>query len=355
MKMPIKLIVCAILSLFVGVAVASAFLINSTITPYQEPLFKGPPADFGVNVVYANFDVRENAGMNVNPSLASSGNRTTISYFVVLNVTNNLDKPAKVDWIDFTACQNISKGTSAFIANSTSVVGWAAKGALVDGKWYNITWTDGAYPHADQSGNIVTTPSSAVNEHWIEGVQIADKYVGEKLTATYLNMNGTWVDVTGRITVSRPNENPFSNAVTMKGTFINEKRYFANATSSNKDDETGPYHTTVTSQEFNDIWEPHESRLIVLSATRNVLSQFFGTSAALDLLKSGEITIRTVIQGSLVGSPATIGDTSAIAEEIKQVQVSAAADGYLYNAVLDENQLFRVDSSGAEVFIASGS
>jgi hypothetical protein len=357
MKIPKKIVACTILTLFVGAAFASAFLINEPVMPYQESLFKGLPADFGVNVVYANFDVRENIGIDVNQDLTSSGNFTTISYFVVLNITNNLDTPAKVDWIDFTACQNISEGTSAFIDNSTSMVGWTAEGAWVDGKWYNITWTNGGYPHVDQSGNIITTSSSdsTANERWIEGVQIVDKYIGDKLATTYINMNGTWTDVTGQITVSRPDENPFTNAVTMKGTFINEKRYFGNSTTSSNKDETGPYHTTVTPQEFNGTWAPYESRLIVLSANRTVLSQFFGTTAALDLLKSGEIAMHTVIQGSRVGSPTTLGDTSAIAKEIKQVRVGATAQGYLYNVVLDKNHLFRVDSSGAEAFVTSAS
>ncbi len=39
---------------------------------------------------------------------------------------------------------------------------------------------------------------------WIEGVKIQEYYIDYELVYTKINMNGTWVDVTGRIEVERP-------------------------------------------------------------------------------------------------------------------------------------------------------
>ena len=36
--------------------------------------------------------------------------------------------------------------------------------------------------------------------YWMEGVQLMDKAADGTVTNMYMNMNGTWVDVTGRIT-----------------------------------------------------------------------------------------------------------------------------------------------------------
>ena len=44
-------------------------------------------------------------------------------------------------------------------------------------------------------------------------------------------------------------------------------------------------------------------------------------------------------------------NTFSTATELKEVQVAKTADGYLYNIVLGENQIFQPDPFNVEVFI----
>jgi hypothetical protein len=84
----------------------------------------------------------------------------------------------------------------------------------VDGVWYNVTWVDSSCPHFDQNGVITEPPFTepAVEGHWMEGVQLYKRTVHTDATGTntaiYMNMNGTWVDVTGRISVDMPENGP---------------------------------------------------------------------------------------------------------------------------------------------------
>ena len=128
MKIGTNLILFGILSMLIGTAFASPLLISELeIRPFHEPLPKGPTADIDVNVVYANFSIGDTAE-----------DLTGISYFVVLNITNNSDDYAEISMVTFDAAQKITKGASSdspfFGENWTSSLGWRAKGAWVDGK-----------------------------------------------------------------------------------------------------------------------------------------------------------------------------------------------------------------------------
>ena len=75
--------------MLIGSAFASPLLISELdIRPYHEPLPKGPTADISVNTVYANFSIGD-----------TGGNLTDISYFVVLNITNNSDEWAVINLV----------------------------------------------------------------------------------------------------------------------------------------------------------------------------------------------------------------------------------------------------------------
>jgi len=359
MKIGTNLILLGILSLLIGTAFASPLLISELeIRPFHEPLPKGPTADIDVNVVYANFSIGDTAE-----------DLTDISYFVVLNITNNSDDYAEISMVTFDAAQNITKGISSdspfFGENWTSSLGWESKGAWVDGKWYNLTWV----PHS----NFWMNASSLIHGremgdfpvigegYWMEGVQLLDKAVGGTVTNMYMNMNGTWVDVTGRITWLDDNGNVVdinperlethtSKAVTGSGSFFGETKMFGPGSSST-DDEEVPLSVTNTRApiEFNNLWAPHQSRLIAFSADRKVLSMFLETSK-LEQLKTEPITFRGSVHSQLNG---TVGvyDSWAVDDEIKQVQLELTEDGYLYNIILSDDQMFVMDSFGVEVFI----
>jgi hypothetical protein len=364
MKIGSKLVLIGVLSLLVGSVFASPLLIAelSDIRPYTPPLPKGATADIDVNVVYANLSIGDTYE---DPEY---GNLTDLSYFVVLNITNNCDYWASINMIQFTAAQNITKGISAdspfFGENSISSKGWDAEGAWVDGKWYNLTWV----PHdnfwincsaliygEDMWGEGLTVIGEG---YWMEGVQLMDKAVGGNVTNMYMNMNGTWTDVTSRvewiddmtgeivdINPERVNSPP---VVTGSGTLFMEHKMLG-PSSSGPDPEIGNSASTAAPEEFNNLWAPHQSRLIVLSNDRKILTKLLDTSK-IEQLKTEPITFRGSVHSYLNG---TVGlwDSTAVDDEIKQVQMELTEDGYVYNTVLADNQMFVMDSYGVEVFI----
>jgi len=358
MKIGTNLILIGILSMLVGTAFASPLLISELeIRPYIAPLPKGPTADIDVNVVYVNFSVGDTGEY-----------LTDISYFVVLNITNNSDEWAKIKLAQISAAQNITSGVSSdspfFGENSTSTSGWKAEGAWVDGEWYNLTWVPHEYfwmncsiiVNGKEMGEGVTLGEG----YWMEGVQLMDKHVGGKLSNIYMNMNGTWVDVTGRIEWldyngnvidTSPERMDFSTAVTGSGTFFGEMKFFSAGGNTTDDEEEIPFSiiSTRAPTDFNNLWAPHQSRLIALSADRKILNVYL-ESSKLEQLKTEPTTFRGSVHSYLNG---TIGvyDSNSVDDEIKQVHLKITEDGYLYNAILSDDQMFVMDSFGVEVFI----
>jgi len=354
--------------MLIGTAFASPLLISELeIRPFHEPLPKGPTADIIVSVVYANFSVGETS-----VSAVYNQNVTDISYFVVLNITNNSDEWADVNLVQFSAAQNITKGISPdspfFGENSTSSKGWDAKGAWVDGKWYNLTWV----PHnhfwmncsAIIHGEEMWSEDLPMGEgYWMEGVQLMDKAVGGTVTNMYMNMNGTWIDVTGRVTWLDDNGNVVdinperldthtSTAVTGSGTYFGEMLTFGiDQTNSVYDPDMDPglSVTTYAPIEFNNLWAPHQSRLIALSGNRQVLAKLLDSSK-IEQLKTEPVTFRGSVHSRL-NDTVGVYDSNSVDDEIKQVQLELTEDGYLYNIILSEDQMFVMDSFGVEVFI----
>jgi hypothetical protein len=360
LKIGTNLILIGILSMLIGTAFASPLLISELeIRPYHAPLPKGPTADIDVNVVYVNFSVGD-----------TDGDLTDIAYFVVLNITNNSDDWAVVNMVQFSAAQNITRGVSSdspfFGENSTTTTGWEAEGAWVDGEWYNLTWVPhehfwmnfSAMIHGEEMGEGVTLGEG----YWMEGVQLMNKYVGGKLSNIYMNMNGTWVDVTGRIEWLDYNGNvvdtssgrmDFSTVVTGLGTFFGEMKFFTSGGNSTDDEEEIPFSiiSTRAPTDFNNLWAPHQSRLIALSADKKIFNMFLH-HAKLEQLNTEPTTFRGSVHSYLNG---TIGvyDSNSVDDEIKQVQLEITEDGYLYNTILSDDQMFVMDSFGVEVFIES--
>jgi hypothetical protein len=82
MKIALKMLIAAILSLTVGIACASPLLVTElNIRPWINQVH-GVTAQFEVNVVYANFTLQNGD----KPVTQDSG--PTISYFAVVNITN---------------------------------------------------------------------------------------------------------------------------------------------------------------------------------------------------------------------------------------------------------------------------
>jgi hypothetical protein len=363
MKIGTNLILLGILSMLVGTAFAAPLLISELdIRPYVAPLPKGATADINVNIAYVNFSVGETS------EDAEYGNLTDVSYFVVLNITNNCDYWASINMIQFTAAKSITKGITSdspfFGENSTSSGGWEAEGAWVDGKWYNLTWVpySNFWMNASSliSGRDDMGDFEVIGEgYWMEGVQLMDKAVGGNVTNMYMNMNGTWVDVTGRVEwiddrtgeivdIHPERVNP-PTVVTGSGTIFSEHILLGPGSSSSPEREIGPMTSTSIPEEFNYLWAPHQSRLIAISSDRQILTKLLDLDK-IEQLATEPITFRGSVHSHLNG---TVGvyDSTSVDDEIKQVKLELTEDGYLYNAILSDDQMFVMDSFGVEVFI----
>jgi hypothetical protein len=369
MKHQAKLVLFGILSLLIGVAFASPLLVSElSIRPFIKHV-QGPTADFSVNVVYANFTILNGS------KPVSKNDGPAISYYVVLNVTNLSDVGAKLLDVDFVAAGQISNTSTSFVMNSISGSGYEVEGAWVDSVWYNVTYvTGGGYPRIDINGTVIESPWGNVTwfePYWMEGVQIMDTYANGTLTATYMNMNGTWTDVTGRINFTRPEgTDPSKNAVWVSDTVVREFHAFQdievlNFTSTTKSDNNTftdseipedwkTKYTWVGEDLFDNYWAPHQSRLIVLQGIRSIIKPW-ADAKAIDTLKSGSITLQTRLFNDanvtvkIVNG--TIADTWSYVTERKQVQLTQNGDSYVYNTILGENQIFLTDQYGVEVFI----
>jgi hypothetical protein len=101
---------------------------------------------------------------------------------------------------------------------------------------------------------------------------------------------------------------------------------------------------------FNNTWVPHQSRLIVLNGP-------LGVNTAIPTLETGNITFyataSTYVNDWLVNG--TYYNTITTATWINVVQIENTANGYVYDTVLGENQTFKFDQYGVEVFIEPGS
>jgi hypothetical protein len=366
MKHQAKLVLFGILSLTIGVAFASPLLVSElNIIPFIKHV-QGPTADFSVNVVYANFTILNGS------KPVSENDGPAISYYVVLNVTNLSDIGAKLLDVNFVAARQISNATeSSFYLNGTSGSGYFAEGAWVDGVWYNVTWTTYSWPAVDRWGNITIFPDPCENitrskGYWMEGVQLLDVYEGGKFKSTYMNMNGTWTNVTGRINFTRPEFESWSISNPVVSEFHAfqdiEVLNFTSTTTSDNNTSTDSEipedwktkYTWVGDGLFDNYWAPHQSRLIALQGTRDIIKPW-ADAKAIDTLKSGSITLQTrifnnanvtveVVNGAIV-------DTWSYATERKQVQLTQNDDSYIYNTILGENQIFLTDQYGVEVFI----
>jgi len=380
MKFGVKLIIIAVLALSVGVAFASPLLYENLVVRPFPRIPQGPKADFSVEFVYANFSVQEHASTDSSGGIPLS----IVTYDVVLNVTNLSDLRAIVGRLDLTVAEEVNFVPSIVGGFSASAGGGKSggggngfvEGVWLDDEWVNVTWLpDGEWPMflTGRNPNITTVipdlPPNVIQEGvWIEGVHVWQEYNLTKTSddttitmATYIFINGTWVDVTGRIRVY--NEQPYVMAT---NTLVHEMRNFESEEYGNYRNATefaeamaersasswmnfGDTYTWAGEGGFNNYWQPHESRLIRLTGTREV-----GVNAGLESLAEGKIMLYSGVSNYLKDRREINGiyvNTFSTATELKQVQVEKTEDGYLYNIILGENQIFQPDKFGVEVLI----
>ncbi len=406
MKTSLKLIIVAALALSIGVAYASPLLIAPNVQPYPR-VPEGPKAEFSVNVVYANFNSVDQAGINYN---------------VVLNITNLSNQPAKIYEVAFTAAQDISVKQSilggtiydygALPAEANLPInGWSDFGGIIDGvyldgKWVNVTWIptgdvpDGTWQESllaltqtQWQGSVTSGPlnpddiaaisaNHALNSTipnlpanasetgiWFEGVPIAEYYdhAGAPLI-TEMYVNGSWADVTGRVTVDRTQPLMVASNMMLNDVMTVGAQPYQNWFNTTVGPVTGlPNWSGGTGvgrtyswlfgsgpSEFNNTFAPHESRLIMFNNT-----QIFGETApaaisALAALQSGNIKLYASVSNYITNWPVngTYYNTVSTATQVTQMHLDSTSNGYLYNTILADDQIFQQGTSPIEVTVA---
>ena len=281
------LVAIALVGLITGIAFAGPLVLSELeVRPWTHHV-QGETVDFEIETIFANFTV-------VNPD--SNVTDMKINYHVWINITNPSELGAELMHVDFAAAEKITpfSGYPLFGTNSSGGSGRTEEGAYVDGKWYNLTWTNGSYPFFDRYGNMAPSPFDEPyqNYYWMEGVQLYQRHVNGTVVAIYMNMNGTWTDVTGRIEVEEPEP---GHGYSVENSIANQMRIFQpnlpGITDTDDDDSDLP-DFVMSSIEilcgdgyFDKYWNPGESRIILIEGT-----QGFGPwtkFSPVDLLSSG--------------------------------------------------------------------
>ena len=345
MKITLKFVLIGIISFLVGSAFASPLLVTEldpeNIKPYIKPPSDSFTSDMTSEVLYANFSVTPNV---------ENDKRVNLSYFVVLNVTNNSDEPANVSSVTFDAQlqdYTLPKDNSGGYTTTEAGRGWNAKEAWVDGEHYTLTWVPNTQGPPNKGGFDYQGDPELEGE-WIEGVQIWEYYINYELAYTQINMNGTWVDVTDRIVVERPanwppHDQPMDAVLIWDGISLKHEFPFDEYRYDVAILEIPPKGTPDA---FNEVWAPHESRLIAVTDARAVQSKYFA-SEKLEKLKNEEIVFNTVIQTRVTVNNWT---ESVLSENSIKTFLKQTAIGYEYT-VLPEDTTFTLDEFGVEVFI----
>jgi len=92
---------------------------------------------------------------------------------------------------------------------------------------------------------------------------------------------------------------------------------------------------------WSQYWSPKASRLIGLTGIVEV-----SNVAAYEALRSGTI----YLYGEATGKPYE-GESASTGFSLKHVQLQIIGKEYVYNAVISENQILRMESNGIDVFI----
>lgn len=217
--------------------------------------------------------------------------------------------------------------------------------------------------------------------YWMEGVQLYQRHVNGTVVATYLNMNGTWTDVTDKIALE---ERDHGSGHSLKNVVADQMRVYQKFVPDTSDDSvafdsdgneiqvpsvidagngtqvtvkvdyfSGTVYIQAGEGYFNNYWKPGESRIVLIGGT-----QEFGSWVnfnPVDVLNSGSITFKTTTFNSAdtdfwLGNN-TVQDNWSYANELKTVELIKDNNSYIYNMALLEAYEFSVDEWNAEVFL----
>jgi hypothetical protein len=163
-------------------------------------------------------------------------------------------------------------------------------------------------------------------------------------------INGTWVNVTGRIRIEHPVTSVLSYGTVLHAMTIFHPQNSFNGSLSNQ---TINQNFIVWSGngDFNNSWAPHQSRLIQIAGTVTV-----DGNEAITVLTSGNINLYaeaySYVYDYYEPVNGTFIDTSKRSTSLIAVALTETADGnYLYNHLLNDNQTLQIDQYGVEATV----
>ena len=189
--------------------------------------------------------------------------------------------------------------------------------------------------------------------YWIEGIPLREYVADNEVKATVIYYDGSWIDVTGRIELE---DRPFVCAddflMQVQFGFYGDSPYVE----ENSSFPVGSYHDHSIVDtfnlsfiyEFDNIWKPYQSRLILLNGSIDISNSWNPD----ELLKDNELTIymelvnhvaENVVDGVRV-------NTMLISTELVPIQLERNHDSYLYDTLsLGDTSIF--DLYEVEVFV----
>jgi hypothetical protein len=317
-------------------------------------------------------------------------------------------------------------GTATFPDNGyfySKLFGGIVDGVYLDGNWVNITWIpegrywiDGSWesmPYPDcllaitqaywttcwdgeaydtilhgplnpdearafsvdhtLNSTVPALPTNASETGvWFEGVPIAEYYdlKGNPLI-TEMYINGSWVDVTGRVTVDKMQPFMIASDMLVNNVLTVGAQPYENWSNATVGPITSlprwgdwgngrtyswlPFSWGSYTNEFNNTWAPYESRLIMINNTQMFLFSLGDNHAGLDaLLQTGKLTLYASASNYLNNWSVngTYYNTASTATQTIQIQFEKTANGYVYNTILADNQTFQQGNSSIEVTVA---
>ena len=187
--------------------------------------------------------------------------------------------------------------------------------------------------------------------YWIEGVPLIEYVADNEVKTTAIYYKGSWIDATGRVEVV---EKPFVDASDfLFGTQIGFNGYTEKSSSvpsgysvDFSSVESAPIDSFF---EFDNVWKPYQSRLILLNGSVDVGNLWKPD----ELLKDNEITLYTILSNYVAENivKEVMANTASILAELTTIHLDRNQDSYLFNSILSDNQMLAFDASGIEVFI----
>ena len=188
--------------------------------------------------------------------------------------------------------------------------------------------------------------------YWIEGVPLIEYVADNEVKATAIYYTGSWIDATGRVEVL---EEPFVAAsdflLGIQSSFYGYSEK-SSAVPSGYFVDLSPVKGAIPIRsffEFDNVWEPYQSRLIVVNGSANVGNLWKPD----ELLKDNEIALYTELNNYVAESidNGVRVNTASITAELMTIQLERTDGSYLFNIVLSGDQRFAFDASGVEVFV----